>query len=147
MDYILNGKAITPNNIMPVDSLIKVPIIGTIACGTTILAEQNISGYQYIPSDFVSETENLFFLRCKGNSMEPTIKNGSLVLIHEQPCVEDNEIAAVLINEEATLKRIKHLDGQIILLMPDNKDYSPIILKKHDDNRILGKAIQTINNL
>lgn len=139
-------KLLGVDNVMSIDSLIKVPIIGTIACGTPILAEQNISGYQYIPSDFVSETKNLFFLRCQGDSMQPTIKNGSLVLVHKQPCVEDNEVAAVLINDQATLKRIKHLDNQI-LLMPDNKDYSPIILKQHDDNRVLGKAIQVINEL
>lgn len=146
VDYILNGKSSLPDNTIPIDSIAKVPIIGTIACGTPILAEQNISGYEYLPTSLIPEDGEAFFLKCKGNSMEPTIKNGSLVLIHQQPYVDDNEIAAVEINEEATLKRIKHLDGQI-LLMPDNKDYSPIILKKHDDNRILGKAIRVINDL
>lgn len=78
--------------------------------------------------------------------MEPTIKNGSLVLIHEQPDVENDEVAAVLINGEATLKRVKKFDKQI-LLMSDSNNYSPIILNSHKDNRIIGKAIQALNNL
>ena len=143
---LIEDKSSLPDNTIPVNKVVKIPVIGTIACGTPILAEQNISSYEYLPASLIPEDGEVFFLKCKGNSMEPTIKNGSLVLIHQQPYVDDNEIAAVEINEEATLKRIKHLDGQI-LLMPDNKDYSPIILKKHDDNRILGKAIQVINKL
>ena len=143
---LIEDKSSLPDNTIPVNKVVKIPVIGTIACGTPILAEQNISSYEYLPASLIPEDGKVFFLKCKGNSMEPTIKNGSLVLIHQQPYVDDNEIAAVEINEEATLKRIKHLDGQI-LLMPDNKDYSPIILKKHDDNRILGKAIQVINKL
>ena len=76
--------------------------------------------------------------------MEPTIKNGALVIIHQQPTIEDNEIAAVLINDSATLKRVKHVDNTILLL-PDNQKYSPIVLNENDDNRILGKMILQIN--
>ena len=76
--------------------------------------------------------------------MEPTLKNGDIVLIKQQSVVEDGEIAAVLVddNEEATLKRIKHVGDQI-LLMPDNTDgFAPIILSKENPGRILGKVFE-----
>lgn len=75
--------------------------------------------------------------------MEPTIHDGSLVTIREQPTVEDGEIAAVLVDgdNEATLKRVKH-QGDLIMLMPDNKEYDPIILDKCNPGRIVGKAIR-----
>lgn len=129
--------------IQPIDSWKNIPIIGNIACGSPILANENIDGFQAIPSNLVPQ-DNVFGLKCKGDSMEPTIKNGALVIIHQQPTIEDNEIAAVLINDSATLKRVKHVDNTILLL-PDNQKYSPIVLNKNDDNRILGKMILQIN--
>ena len=110
-------------------------------------AQENIESYQPIPSNLLSYHQNVFALKCKGDSMLPTIKDGSLVVIHQQPTVEDNEIAAVLINDQATLKRIKHSEDGKVILMPDNHDYSPIILNKNDDNRIIGKAIDVISHL
>ena len=147
-DIIGEDKTKLPNNIVPVSGEIKrIPVIGTIACGTPILAEQNIESYEGLPASLLpSNTDNLFFLKCKGNSMSPTIKDGSLVLIRMQPDVENDEVAAVLIDGEATLKRIKKLNGEI-LLMPDNSNYSPIILNSHNNNKIIGKAIQTLNYL
>lgn len=129
--------------IQPIDSWKNIPIIGNIACGSPILANENIDGFQAIPSNLVPQ-DNVFGLKCKGDSMEPTIKNGALVIIHQQPTIEDNEIAAVLINDSATLKRVKHVDNTILLL-PDNQKYSPIVLNENDDNRILGKMILQIN--
>ncbi|WEV71464.1 S24 family peptidase [Lactobacillus sp. ESL0785] len=76
--------------------------------------------------------------------MEPTLNSGDTVFIKQQPTVEDGEITAVLVddNEEATLKRVKHM-GKQILLMPDNTDYSPILLNKENPGRILGKVIES----
>lgn len=136
----LNGR---PNNVFAIDSWKNIPILGNIACGSPILANENIDGFQAIPSNLVPQ-DNVFGLKCKGDSMEPTIKNGALVIIHQQPTIEDNEIAAVLINDSATLKRVKHVDNTILLL-PDNQKYSPIVLNENDDNRILGKMILQIN--
>ena len=127
--------------------IVKVPIIGTIACGDPITAEENIEGYLDEPEDSLPNG-NLFYLIAKGHSMEPTIPDGSKVLIREQPMVEDDEIAAVLVNgdTEATLKRIKH-QGSLVMLMPDNKDFDPIIITKDNPARILGKAIQFVTTL
>ena len=122
---------------------VTVPVIGEIACGDPITAEENIDGYTEVIFDGEIPRGNLFALRCKGQSMEPTIPDGSMVIIKSQPMVEDGEIAAVLVDNdnEATLKRIKH-QGDLIMLMPDNQEYDPIILDKNHPGRIVGKAIR-----
>lgn len=125
----------------------RIPIIGEIACGDPITAEENVEGYLDEPTDSLP-SGTLFYLRTKGHSMEPTIPDGSNVLIREQPEVEDDEIAAVLVNSdtEATLKRIKH-QGNIVMLMPDNPSYSPYIVTENNPARILGKAIRFTTDL
>lgn len=128
-------------NIMPYSSqFIKVPVLGEIACGEPILAEQNIEDHVYEPIDSLPAGE-IFALKAKGDSMEPTIPNGALVLIREQSEVENGEIAAVLVNgdTEATLKRVKK-QGDTILLMPDNPKHEPYIVNLDNPARIIGKA-------
>lgn len=121
---------------------VTIPIIGEIACGDPITAEENIEGYTEEIFEKPIPSGTLFGLRCKGHSMEPTIHDGSIITIREQPDVEDDEIAAVLIDDdsEATLKRVKH-QGNSIILIPDNKEFSPIILNKENPGRILGKVV------
>lgn len=119
---------------------VRIPVVGEIACGTPITADQNIEGYhdvnlKHIPSG------KLFGLKCKGDSMEPLIPNGAIVTIVQQPTVENDEIAAVLINGEATLKRFKRLNKGHIVLYPINTKYEPIFLDGQDDIKIMGKAI------
>ncbi|AKP66112.1 MULTISPECIES: LexA family protein [Companilactobacillus] len=142
-DYLLN----IDNSQSPKHKTAMIPILGEIACGDPITAEENIEGYLEEPEDSLP-SGTVFYLVAKGHSMEPTIPNGSNVLIREQPEVEDDEIAAVLVNSdtEATLKRVKH-SGNIVMLMPDNKDYDPIIVTKDSPARILGKAIRYTTEL
>lgn len=142
-DYLLN----IDNSQSPKHKTAMIPILGEIACGNPITAEENIEGYLEEPEDSLP-SGTVFYLVAKGHSMEPTIPNGSNVLIRKQPEVEDDEIAAVLVNSdtEATLKRVKH-QGNMIMLMPDNKDYSPIIITSDNPVRILGKAIRYTTNL
>ena len=146
------SKINKPSNVIyPLsDSLqrVKIPIIGEIACGDPITAEENIEGYTEETFERPIPSGNLFALRCKGHSMEPTIHDGSLVTIREQPTVEDGEIAAVLVDgdNEATLKRVKH-QGKLIMLMPDNQEYDPIILDKNNPGRIVGKAVHVSWNI
>lgn len=135
---------ITPENLIPVDNnnTVRIPILGTIKCGQPILAEDNITGYREELSDRLPSGD-LFYLKSQGDSMVPTIPEGSLVLIREQPSVEYGEIAAVLVNgdTEATLKRVKK-QGDIIMLIADNPDYPPYIITESNPARIIGKAIQ-----
>lgn len=127
---------------------ITIPIIGEIACGDPITADQNIDGYATEVFDKPVPSGVLFGLICKGDSMEPTIPNGALAIIHEQPTVEDGEIAAVLVDgdTQATLKRVRH-QGNVVMLLADNKDYPPIILSKEYPGRIIGKCIRYTVNL
>lgn len=133
-----------PSNIIYPKGLkrVTIPVIGEIACGDPITAEENIEGYTEVIFDKKVPSGPLFALHCKGHSMEPTIPDGSMVVIKSQPTVEDGEIAAVLVDgdNEATLKRVKH-QGDLIMLMPDNKEYDPIILDKCNPGRIVGKAV------
>lgn len=135
------------SKVNPVNGLTRIPLLGTIACGDPILADENIAGYLSEPTDFLPSGK-LFYLRAKGQSMDPTIKDGSLVLIRQQPDVEDGEIAAVLFTDdnEATLKRIKRA-GPTVILMPDNREYEPIIASNNNPVRILGKAVRVTTNL
>jgi repressor LexA len=136
-----------PDNVIPITKTVKIPLLGEIACGDPILAEENIEEYIDEPVNYLP-SGNCFYLKAKGNSMKPTIPSGSKVLIRQQPTVEDDEIAAVLMldTNEATLKRIKH-SGETMFLMPDNPAYTPIIVGKDNPVRILGKAIRYTSDL
>ena len=116
-----------------------VPIIGTIACGEAILADENIDGYTDLPKGVTAD----FALRCQGDSMVPTFYDGDLVLVRKQSDVNDGRIAAVRIGEEATLKRIHHLPDGIILIPDNNAEYAPQILRgeETEDVEIMGTAV------
>ena len=141
---LLGDEIDTPTNLVPISraSIVNIPILGTIKCGQPILAEDNITGYREELSDRLP-SGNLFYLKSQGDSMLPTIPEGSLVLIREQPTVEYGEVAAVLVNgdTEATLKRVKK-QGDIVMLIADNPDYPPYIITDDNPARIIGKAVQ-----
>jgi len=125
--------------LQPVPGMHKIPVLGSIACGAPILAQEHIEGYTGIPEDIHAD----FALVCKGDSMVGArIFDGDMVYIRQQETVENGEIAAVLIDGEATLKRVRCY-GDRISLEPENPLYRPIILWDEEMNRvrILGKAI------
>lgn len=126
-------------NISPLPSGKRIPIVGTIACGTPITAQQNIEGYV----DLDEGNKADFALNCKGDSMSPKFIDSDLVLIHSQPTVENGQIAAVLIDGEATLKRVYYQEGKQLVLSPENPRFQPIVLTGHrlEDVSILGEAI------
>ena len=132
----------TATNVIPYGKTVNIPVLGEIACGNPIIAEQNIESYREELVDMLPNG-NLFYLRAKGDSMAPTIPANSYVLIREQPGVEENEIAAVLVNgdSEATLKRVKH-QGDLVMLIADNPNHPPYIVTEDNPARILGKAIK-----
>lgn len=120
----------------------KIPVLGSIALGYPITAEQNVDEYKQRISEDLPNGD-LFYLECKGNSMYPLIQNGALALCRVQSDVENGEIAAVLVNgdTEATLKRVKKI-GSEVLLQPENNDYEPIIVNKNNPARIIGKVVE-----
>lgn len=127
------------SNIIPMPEMRKIPLVGTIACGEPILAEENIEEYINIPKDLAGD----FALNCKGDSMiNARIFDGDIVYIRQQDTVENGEIAAVLIDGEATLKRVRLFDDHIVL-EPENPMYKPLSYWNEEMNnvRILGKAV------
>ena len=109
-----------PPGFMPMPEMVQVPLIGNIACGTPITAEQNIKSYIGVPAAWRAD----FALECHGDSMAPTICDGDVVCIRKQPEVEQGQIAAVRIGEEATLKHFYSQNG-VVQLIADNAAVCP----------------------
>ncbi len=130
-----------PDNIMPMPKMRRIPLIGTIACGQPILAVQDAYETVTLPEDVEAD----FSLRCRGDSMiNARIFDGDIVYIKAQPMVENGEIAAVIIGEEATLKKVYYTPGSDrITLRACNPMYSDMEYAGESLNhiQILGKAV------
>lgn len=133
-----------PAGFEPLPKMKKVPLIGDIACGTPILAEENIKRDIAIPAKWNAD----FVLECHGDSMAPQIKDGDLVAIRKQPIVENGEIAAVRIGEEATLKRF-YQQNSTVLLQAENPQFAPLVYTSTALNDIVieGKAVGLCRDL
>ncbi len=128
-----------PDNILSMPATYTVPLLGTIACGEPILAAENIEDNVEVPEHIHAD----FALRCKGDSMiNARIHDGDIVYIRQQPAVNNGEIAAVLIGDEATLKRVYVYEDHVVL-QPENPAYEPLVYFKDAMQavRILGKAV------
>ena len=128
------------DNIFPIETH-KIPLLGEIACGEPIFASEDKESYVEAGTNIKAD----FCLKAKGDSMiNARIHDGDIVFIRSQEMVENGEIAAVIIDDEATLKRLYYYPekGQLIL-NPENTAYSPLVYIGEDLNkiRILGKAI------
>ena len=128
-----------PKGFEPMPKMKKIPLVGSIACGTPILAQQNIEKIVDVPENIRCD----FSLICHGDSMEGAgIHDRDVVYIRIQPEVENGEIAAVRIGEEATLKRVYYQNGTLTL-MPANAAYAPMVYTGPELNnvQIEGKAV------
>ncbi len=133
------AKRNLPPNIFPMPEMQKIPLVGQIACGAPILAEEHIEDYLKVPRDIHAD----FALQCKGDSMiNARIWDGDIVYIRQQDTVDSGEIAAVWIDGEATLKRVRLFEDHISL-EPENPMYKPLVFWGDEMNevRILGKAV------
>lgn len=119
----------------------RLPILGTIACGSPVFAEENVEGYASPCYGVCAD----FCLFAKGDSMiGARIYEGDLVFVKKQPRVENGEIAAVLVEDSATLKRVYlYPEEQKLVLAPENPKYKPLVFvgKELDQIQILGKAV------
>ncbi len=124
-----------PRAIIPVDSegdiavsdTIPLPVVGSVAAGTPILAEQNIEEYLPVPVDFVGSGSH-FILRVKGDSMiEAGIFDGDYLIVRQQPAANNGEIVVALIEDEATVKRFYKRDSGIEL-RPENASMASIFV-------------------
>lgn len=138
-----NGEIIAwadlPENIVPIPNVRSIPLLGQIACGDPITAEENVEDEIDLPEHINAD----FALRCKGDSMiNARIHDGDIVYIRQQPTVHNGEIAAVLVGDEATLKRV-YLSPGTVILQPANPAYEPMVYTGEQlaEVRILGKAV------
>jgi repressor LexA len=121
----------------------NVPVLGRIAAGGPILAEQSVEAIFPLPRDIVGEGD-LFSLKVVGDSMvDAAICDGDWVVIRQQSSCENGDIVAALIDDEATVKTFKRRDGHV-WLMPHNPAYSPIL---GDHAQILGKVVSVLRKL
>ncbi len=138
LDAIINRHP----DLHPFRKIRSVPILGTIACGTPIWAEENFEGYIGIDP---MHMDGEFALICKGDSMiDANIQSGDIVLLKKVPDVEDGKIAAVLIDNEATLKKVYKRDDSLVL-QPCNRNYGPIVYsaREAEDSgiQIIGECV------
>lgn len=130
-----------PPGFEPLPKMLKRPLVGSIACGEPITAEENIEDYVDVPESVQCD----FCLRCKGDSMiDAGIHDGDVVYIHIQPSVENGQIAAVRIDGEATLKRVFwDSANQVLQLVPANSSYMPKVYSGQslENVHIEGRAV------
>ena len=125
-------------NIFPIQTK-KVPLLGTIAAGVPIYADENFDGYRECTEDVDAD----FCLKIHGDSMiGARINDGDIVFIKKQPDVDNGEIAAVLIEDEATLKRV-YKERDSLILQAENPKYAPLVCtaESYVECRIMGKAV------
>jgi len=120
---------------------VRVPLLGTVAAGVPILANQSIE--DYVTYDTNTSGDGLFALRVKGLSMKDAgILDGDIIIAKSQQAADDGEIVVALIGDEATVKTLSHEGGHIWLL-PANPDFQPI---PGDEASILGKVKAVIRH-
>lgn len=118
-----------------------VPLLGTIAAGVPILAAENIETHVPVPQEMVRNVQGAFVLEVRGDSMiEEHIMPKDWVLIKPQANADNGDLVAVLLGDEATVKRIKYEAGGRVKLMPANAAYEPIEVNR-EDSRVIGKVI------
>ena len=125
----------------------KLPIIGTVAAGYPLFAEQNIEGYISFDTQLLGIDAD-FILRVKGESMKNArVSDNDLVLVKQTNFPENSDIVVALLDEEATVKRF-YLEKDQIRLEPENPDFQPIIINKNDMYfKVLGKVAAVIHRL
>jgi repressor LexA len=127
----------------------RIPVLGRVAAGTPIFADEEIIGYEYIDNKYQGDGYQYFALRIQGHSMEPTIMNGDTVIVRKQETIDSGQIAIVLINgDDATAKEIKEAPGGIYLIGHNVAVYPPRFYSNPEVQqlpiRVIGRVIQSI---
>jgi len=131
------NKQIIPEAMSPIK---EIPILEVIQAGIPMFTEENIIGY--LPTPIHCNENECFYLQIRGDSMEPTLANGSLVFIKANSNFTNGDICAVMIDEEATLKRVYKYDDRIELV-PDNPKY-PRMVYTEGNIRVIGQMLHEI---
>lgn len=124
-----------------------VPLVGEIAAGAPLLAEERVDAVYPLPKDLVGEG-TLFALRVRGESMiEAGVLPGDLIVVRQQPTVEQGEMCAAMIDGEATVKFFRRTRSGEVFLDPANAAYEPIAVERDVTSAILGKVVAVLRSL
>jgi repressor LexA len=126
------------------DQMTPIPVVGKVAAGYNCLAEQYIEGYALADPDSLTDGYDYFWLRVTGDSMEPDIREGDLVLVRVQEAVESGECAVVLVDEEDGLVKDIEIGKDHVTLCSKNPNYPPRVFVREEANRvrIVGKVVE-----
>lgn len=135
LSLIVNNSPIKGNNI------IEIPIVGRVAAGSPLLAEENIEGNLSFDKSLIGNRTECFGLKVRGDSMiNAGILEGDLVIIQPQKEAQNGDIIVALLGDEATMKRFVINDGKIYLV-PENENYDPILVENPEEFSIIGKVV------
>lgn len=138
---ILNSAYKPQDNTSNLSNVILIPIVGNVAAGTPILAQENIEEYFPVSSDFIKDSSDVFMLKVKGDSMiNAGILDRDYIIVRKQEIARNGEIIVALLEDEATVKRFLKTD-KAIKLISENDFMKPIVV---EDVRIVGKVIGVI---
>lgn len=123
------------------DDLLEIPILGRIAAGYPMLAEENIEETILVHKNMIGKYSQCFGLRVRGDSMiNAGILEGDFIVANQNPDVKNNDIVVALLGEDATLKRYRRENDQIFLV-PENENYQPIKVTDFENFSIIGKVV------
>lgn len=135
LSLVVNNSPIKEKNI------IEIPIVGRVAAGSPILAEENIEGNLSIDKNLIGGRTECFGLKVRGDSMiNAGILEGDLVIIQPQKEAQNGDIIVALLRDEATMKRLVIENGKIYLV-PENENYEPIVVENPEEFSIIGKVV------
>lgn len=141
----LMGKDVPMRKLVDAADVVEIPIYGRVAAGNGVCAYEDISGYISVQKNLAS-TGDLFALRITGDSMEPKISNGDIVIVRKQSDADNGDTVIALINgDDAVCKRLRKYENGIVLIS-NNPKYDPRIFSKKDTDdipvRIIGRVME-----
>lgn len=128
-------------------STTDVPLVGDIAAGAPVVAEENVEEVLPLPKSLVGDG-SLFMLRVRGDSMiDAGVHDGDLVVVRQQPTVEQGEMCAVMIDGEATVKYFRRTPEGRLALDPANPRYEPILVGEYEASGVLGRVVAVLRRV
>jgi len=142
INYLRGNSSVSENSSISVED--QIPVFERISAGLGVLGEQEVTEYLAIPG--IRNHGDIFAVNVWGDSMEPTIKNGSIIIAKKEVEVRNGEIGAFFINDEAYVKRLKVTESYIALIS-DNPNYPPIFIGPGEDLKVVGKVVKVLSDI
>ncbi len=142
IDYLRSNSFICEDSSISIED--QIPVFERISAGLGVLGEQEITEYISIPG--IRNYGNIFGVNVYGDSMEPTIKDGSIIIAKKEVEVRSGDVGAFFINDEAFVKRLK-VTSSYVALISDNPNYPPIFIGPGEDFKVVGKVIKVLSDI